>query len=581
MKKIVALSVLLVLLSAAVFAQDDGSGWKIGFAAQLARNFFTAAKASGEYTQEVSTSPSSDWDGTYTGKLGDNIKGSSHLWTFTSAHPWEGARPDNRIILSLSNNGEHHAAYIDAKLDDSWVTSGPTLMGLLNGGAADWYFQGDTGASGAAVVFDAKVGTGRYGGFVPAYEYWNDWIQAGDYNFFGVMTQDGYVQSDNISVVNFLNSPWDAVYAIGATFGGNFRFAVGSTLYRETPSWDSAPTHALMRFSDDKAPLQAGGDNPYASASNVRAAFMLSGRGLGPLAFDLFYGVNGGDNNTAMRDQFAFTTNPTYGYLVSTNTPSGVWENLIGVYLGLNVVENLGLSIGGTFNFLKYETQQVNVAESGTPSYKPVETENPTWVGIDIKINYSGIDKVGINFNNNLSFAGVTGTEWKKPDDKVVYGLDYTPLVSGKYSKETVLGSGIHVTKDIKTNTQNWFAWTAVLGFGYSLTDNLSLNVGILNLLSVRTDEYEETTSSTVAGSTSTTIYNKYVTTNDELRAAISAQYGVGNVTFGLGLVFQLDVTAVDREDKVSRGSFSHEETLKASLSELKFGIPIFFKVSI
>jgi hypothetical protein len=587
MKKIVAFSVLLVLLSAAVFA-DDGSGWKIGFTAQLSRNFFTAAKASGEFSNEVSTNPTNDYDGKYTGKLGEYIKGSSHLWTWTSENPWNNdtARPDNRLIVSLSNNGDHHSVYIDAKLDNSWI-SGPSLMGLLNGGAADWSFSGDTGASGAAVVFDGKVGTGRYGGFVPAYEYWNDWINSGDYNFFGVMTQDGYVQSDNISVVNFVGSPWDSVFAVGTTFGGNFRVAVGSTLYRRTPRDPDDSTGAsiapwagkhqnIMFEYDDTGILQTGKNNPYASASRVRAAFMVSGKNLGPLAFDVFYGINGGDTNTAIRD----IVDP----IIGVTPPSGKWENLIGVYVGLNVVENLGLSIGGTFNFLKYEMQQIDIADhsGGTvkPSYKPLETVNPTWIGVDIKTNYSGIAKTSISFNNNLSFAGVAGAERKKLDDKIVNNLDYTGhLEAGKTT--TDMGGGIFRTVDVKTNTQNWFAWTAVLGVGYSITDNLSLSVGLLNLLSIRTDEKETTTSTTTPGSTAETVYKKTVGTTDELRAAINATYGVGNVTFGLGLVFQWNLTAANVEDKTTQGSYTHSEILKASLGEFKFGVPIFFKVSI
>jgi hypothetical protein len=555
MKKIVALSVLLVLLSAAVFA-DDGSGWKIGFTAQLARNFFTSAKASGEYTLEKKTSPSDDYDGTYTGKLGEFIKGSSHLWTWTGAEAYshDTSRPDNRLIVSLSNSGEHYAVYIDAKLDNSWIT-GPSLMGLLNGSAADWYFQGDTGASGASVVFDGKVGTGRYGGFVPAYEYWNDWIDSGGYNFFGVMRDDGYVPSNNISVVNFNHSPWDSVYAVGATFGGNFKIAIGSTL---------AKFNTPPEPGDDTDVLQRGANNPYASSSDVKAAFLISGKNLGPLAFDVFYGVNGGDTNTAIRGT------------------SGKWENLIGVYVGLNVVENLGLSIGGTFNFLKFEMDQVNVADPGSnPSYKPVETVNPTWVGVDLKANYSGIAKMGISFNNNLSFAGAAGAEDKKKDDKRVNGLDSaTRLTSGKKTTE-IPGTAYFSTRDIKTNTQNWFAWTAVLGVNYSITDNLSLSVGLLNSLGVRTDEYEETNSTDQPGNIARTNYKKTVTTTDELRAAINAQYGVGNVTFGLGLVLQLNVNALDSETKDTVGGDYGQITFKGSLSEFKFGVPIFFKVSI
>jgi len=568
MKKIIVSFVLLALLSAAVFADD--SEWKIGFAAQLSRNIFTAAKASGDYTDTL-TQKGPDTDVTYTGKLGDNIKGSSHLWTWTSANPWDHdtSRPDNRLIVSISNSGDHHSAYIDAKLDNGWV-KGPRFMGLLNGDNADWYFSGDTGASGADLVIDGKVGTGRYGGFVPAYEFWNDWIQSGDYNFFGVMTPDGYVQSDNISVVNFLNSPWDAVYAVGATFGGNFRLAVGSTLNRDTPSWAGGKHAGLMKgFDDDYGLLQAGVNNPYASLSRARGAFMLSGKGLGPLAFDLFYGVNGGDNNTAIRDILA----PT-----NLALPSGRWENLIGAYVNLNVVENLGLSLGYTANFLKFEMAQVNKETDPLKkaNYVTQEIETPIWSGVDIKLTYNGIEKVGITFNNNISFASVAGAEYKDPGDKVVLDLNYQPIFGGK----TTSGP---ITRDVKTNTQSWLAYTGVLGVSYSLTDNLSVTLGLLDMLGIYTTESDISTSSTVAGSKTVTTYSKHTETTNELRGAISASYGVGNVSFGLGLVLQMNSTSKNYEDNStnSGGHDSSNETKTSNLNIIKFGIPIFFKVSI
>jgi len=544
MKKIVAISVLLVLLSAAVFAQDDGSGWKIGFTAQLARDFFYTTKATGEYTREVSNSPSQPLnDGTFTGNLGEHIKGSSNMWTYTGL-----PTGDQRLIVSLSNSGDHYKVYIDAKLDDSWL-SGFSLMSLLSGDAADWEFSGDTGASGAPVIFDGKVGTGRYGGFVPAYEFWNDWLGASDFNFFGVTTmtpidpspdapppfQPKYQQSDNISTVDMDGSPWRPVYALGATFGGNFRFAIGSTF-----GWGKD--------------INAGGvDNPVASASKIKGGFMLSGKNLGPLAFDLFYGINGGDDNTTIRG-------------------TGVWDNLLGVYLGLNVVENLGLSIGYTARFTKYETQQVDIADysSSPPATKPdyvaFEVEAPVWSGVDIKINYNGIDKMGITFNNNLSFAGVAGVERKKDSDTVVFGLDGTPSLE--------IGGDPGAGGKMNTNTQNWFAWTAVLGVSYSLTDNLSVTLAIFDQLGIYTTEQDI---SYTGGSSN----YKDTTTSNDLRTAIFAQYGVGNVTFGLGIQLFVKTDSFESVDTSKWDGGSSEETFKGSLNVVRFGIPIFFKVSI
>jgi len=508
MKKIISFSVLLALLSAAVFAQE-GSGWKIGFTAQLARNFFYSTKAFGEYERSATGQP------TQTGKLGDYIDGSSNLFTWTSEHPWTGARPDNRLLISISNSGEHHSVYLDFKVDDTWIQEGAKFSDLLNGDAADWWFSGDTGGiEGAVVVFDGKVGTGRYNGFVPVYELWDDWIQAGDYNFFGVQRTDRFQQSNNISAVGMDGDPWQAVYALGATFGGNFRFALGST---------------LGSFND-------GLDNPYASASSVEAGFMLSAKGLGPLSLDAFYAINGNDRNTFVRG-------------------TGAWGNLFGVYAGLNIVENLGLSVGYTGNFLQNEKQE----EPDGTTTKPFDLINPLWSGIDIKVKFTGINKLSLTFNNNISFAAVkAGDEITKTGTNVIIGLD---------------GNDFHLSGDLKDANQSWFAYNAVLGANYALSDRLSVTFALMNLLGVYSSDSkrEGTGYSTTAKST---------ITKDELRSSIHAEYTVGNVTVGLGLNLGLITDSYESQRDAANSGTSSTETTKITFTTVKFGVPLFFKVA-
>jgi hypothetical protein len=504
MKKIVVFSVLLALLSAAVFADD--SGWAIGFTGQLARDFFYSTKASGEWESTSSGSP------TQTAKLGDYIKGSSNMWSQTGIY-----FGDQRLIVSLSNNGDNHRVYIDVKLDDIWI-EGFTFMKLINGDAADWEFSGNTGASGAAVVFDGKVGTGRYGGFVSDNALWgpHDYLGYADRNFFGVQTKTKFQQSDNISTVDIDGSPWRAVYALGATFNNNIRLAIGSTF-----GWGAG--------------LSAEGvDNPYASASKVKGGFMLSGRDLGPLSFDLFYAINGGDKNTVIRG-------------------TGEWENLLGAYVGLNIVENLGLSVGYTANFIQSETAQELDKNGAWVTY---DTTNPFWSGVDIKIKFSGIDKMGITFNNNISFASAASEVTPEaPDNK-----GYTRIVG-------LDGSSLNVAKD-NSVTQNWTAWTMILGVSYSLTDNLSVSLTFFNKMTTFAEESENKAASSSSKSTET---------NNDFRAALLASYGVGNVSFGLGVQFFDDNQSKEIESKYSGGS----STGKGSLDIVKFAVPIFFKVSI
>jgi len=490
MKKIIAFSVLLALLSAAVFAQD-GSGWKVGFRAQLVRDFFYTTKASGE--SETTISGTGIATTTSTSKLGEYIKGSSNLWTFTNNEGF-----DNRLILSLSHDGDHHSVYIDAKVDNDW-TGDPSLMGIINGGAADWWFKGDTGAAeGAPVVIDGVVGTAGYGGFVPVGEIWDDWTGRNEYNFFGVVRYDGFLASNNMRVIDMVTgAPWGRHYTLGATFAGNYRLAIGSTI----GAWPGSDGY------------NTGSDNPLASTSKIKAGFLLSAKGLGPVTADIFYAVKGGDNNTVKRG-------------------TGAWENILGVYVGLAVVENLGLSLGYTANFKADEVQEIDV--SGTsgvpyPDYKTYNITNPLWSGVDLNVSYSGIEKLSLGLNNNLSFAG--------------------------------------------TKVENWFAYKASLKVGYSLTDRLGVALTLRNLLTVYGVE-AETKSSITTNNIKGTI------TTDDLVASIHAEYGVGNVTVGMGLTFGIAGFTADSEDKTTFTGGSGTQTDKGSFNIARFGIPLFFKVA-
>jgi len=507
MKKIVAFSVLFALLSAAVFAQDS-SGWKIGFSAGLARDFFYATKQTSESTTSTTGSPD------VTTTLGDYIKGSSNVFTRTEA----GRRPDNRLLLSLSNNGDHHSVYIDMKVDDTW-TNGVKFYDILTADSADWWFSGDTGASGGALVLDAKVGAGRYGGFVPAYEFWDDYLDLGGHNFFGVYQNDGFRTSNNISGANMSpNNPWGTVYALGATFGGNFRFALGSTL----------------------GSFSTGYDDPTGSKSSIESAFMLSGKNLGPLTFDVFYAVKGKDENTGSRGDGTTTT--------------GYWDNTLGFYAGIDVVKGLGLSVGYTAAFRKFETAQVlKDPLDDTKGFWVYEVQNPFYSGIDIKVKFTGVDKLSVTFNNNISFAAVEGAKAEKDDTRIMG-------ISG-----SILG---------EDQKEGGFVYDVILGVSYSITPSLSATFALGNNMKVFTTESKST-------SYGTTTETNNMTIADEFRISVHADYNVGNITFGIGLNLGVEGTTDDNETKSTWTGGSSTTTYKSTDNTVRFSVPLFFKVSI
>jgi len=327
-------------------------------------------------------------------------------------------------------------------------------------------------------------------------------------------------------------NPWAPVYAIGATFGGNFRLAVGSTL------GDS---------------FDAGNDNPVASASNVEAGFILSGKGLGPITFDLFYAINGKDNNTIARSS------------------GGAWDNLFGVYAGLDLVKDLGLSVGYTAKIKISETQQRNIATGGAdPVYKTYNITNPLWSGVDVNVKYSGIPKVGIGFNNNISFAGTK-----------VEGIpnNYTDVIVGLTGTTSYVITAVPGVSQTRTLTENWFAYKASLSLSYSATDRLGIAFVLRNVLTSYDSLYEAKT--TTSANTSTTT-NTRKTTTDDLIASVHADYSVGNVTFGIGLTLGVKALTTEREDKSSTSapSSSRLETTKGDGNIVHFGVPVFFRVA-
>jgi len=522
MKKLVSLGVLLVLLSAAVFAEGD-SGWSVSFLAQLTKDLLYVTKTSGEIktTQTNQTGTSI--------KLGDEIEGSSNFFSTYKGRDDH----DNRYLVGLTHAGDFHKVYIDMKVDNNWA-NGVKFWDIINGDAADWEFSGNTGALGSQFVLDGKVGTGRYGGFVGANEIWDDYIGAGGMNFFGVQTGTGLgnlMISDNISAAGLDGNPWQAVYAIGATFAGNFRFAVGSTL------------------SED------GFKDGLLSKSSINAAFMLSAKNLANIiSFDLFYAVRGKDENTLQRGQY----NPIYAYQYE----GASWSNVLGAYVGLSIVDNLTLAVGYTGYFQVYERGELEdgVDQNTNIAYKDFAYTTPYYSGVDIKLGYSGIDKLGISFNNNLSFSAVTGAGDRESPD---YGKTLSRVI-GVTGKRLADGE-----KD------GWFSWGTRLRVGYALTDNLTVGLSLANQLSVQT--YDEDYNWNNGNLDKT----KYSLTTDDFVVSVNADYAVGNVKFGIGLdLGATGYTLDNKTDFTPNGGTTTTSTAKGGFTNVRFGIPVVFKVA-
>jgi len=512
MKKIIAVTVLLVLLSAAVFAQD-GSGWKIGFSAQFIQDLvYTTHKTAESKTEETGAT-------TQTHELGKYIKGQTELFGITDISGFD----HDRFLLSLSNSGEHHNIYVDMAYDDKWASGqwcNASFIDMISSAPADWYFQGDTGASGSKVVFEGKVGTGRYDGWVNRIDIWDDYIGGGDQNFFGVYRNDRQLlPSDTIGASDFIaNDPWSRVFAVGITYDNKFKLSLGKT---------------LTNYS-------TGSGDPTASKSKAEMSAILSGRPVDLLTFDLSYAINGKDDNTAARS-------------------TGEWQNLIGAYVGADLgtigISGLGVSAGYTANFTAYEKQggffNTDTSNPAQRAEKSWSKTGPVWSGVDVNVQYNGIDKLGISLKNNISFASA---EWNKREKQ--------------YEDEVVGLASWNVGGKDDSETQNFFVYRARLNVSYGLTDNLTVKLSLQDILGVDSGEYK--TKSNDQKVTYNNTGNAFIT-------SLHADYNVGNVSFGLGLTLKVESGSTEKE--TTRPNYTKKETGSSAITT--FHVPIFFKVSI
>jgi hypothetical protein len=529
MKKLVAISVLFVILAAAVFAQDDEGKWKVGFKGQFVTDMLSATSMTGK--SETTTTGSS----TQTTEFGKFNKGTIN-WFSNRDNPWHSG-PGQRLLLSLSNSGENYEVYGDMKIDN-WVSGGwdGTIMQLLSAGNADWWLKGTAG------IFDASLGTAGYGGFVSTQATWNDWLGWNNLCRFGVWRAAG--PDDGFLVGGDFRTwvQWGAIAALGVGLGDNFKFSLGYRI-NPHPNWDSGYT--------------PNDDDPTASMSSINGSFMFNGRVSDAIAFDLFYSIMGRDDDTFGRPRTIAASDlgpiiPSGSGIPYGTADVGQWGNIIGAYIGLNVVENLGLSIGYTANFDVYETTEfLPTGSTDWSNAKERKFIAPFYSGIDIHLSYSGIDKIGLTFNNNISLAGVKATKLEDNGDWTEIVLDFDGGVMN-------LGTGDSWSKD-------WFHWNTELKASLGFIEGVGLTLHLGNQLGMKTDN--------ASGSGYT---SKSTATENEFRVSLFADHGIGAVTVGAGIDFGIRSKAYESE--ISGGGST--TTVKANSDVTYFSIPILFRVA-
>ena len=481
MKKLIAISIVLVLLSSAAFAQEE-KPLKVGFSASLYTDLLY-------FTKDNTKNKDGEKD-----DLSKNREGSLNFLNSSYTK-----MPGSGLSLTFTHTGESHEASVQLSTDGIMgrlgVLSDTKWFHFLMGGVGDWYFKGNAG------MFDGYVGNTGYGGKVDTFGNFDDFLKGGALKLdgFGVYSvgynEDTEEFSASMQGSNNMDLWGKDIIALGATFG-SFRLALGSHL--DFNGWNDGS----------------------ASASSINAAFMLSGEGVANLLnLDLFYAIAGADPRTTHRGS------------------EGKWRNVFGVYGGLKLMDDkLGVGVG--------YTGKVDVEEKGKGTGdNPSTTSHPFYSGINLHVNFAANDKMGITFNNNLSFANVKYTDAENKTNASLYG--------GALAKND----------PDKNEKEGMFVWHAAIKVGYSLSDALTVNLQLANVLMSQSYTDGDSKKGTRPG--------------DEFFTAITADYTIGKVSFGAGLSMDAERHGRDKYN----GERNYEGNT-GSRGTFTLGIPVYFKVA-
>jgi hypothetical protein len=159
-------------------------------------------------------------------------------------------------------------------------------------------------------------------------------------------------------------------------------------------------------------------------------------------------------------------------------------NHTFGLYATLTPLAGLGITAGYSGLYQTWENpfadKTVIESENFThlrSQYK--EAALPLYHGIDLRFCFTGVEKLTVTFNNNVSMASITGKS-QADNDKLLYaeGWAYT----GMLNTQTQTGSG-----DASGRSENYFGLFNALGLRYAATDTLNIEVSVANQIGLFT----------------------------------------------------------------------------------------------
>jgi hypothetical protein len=194
--------------------------------------------------------------------------------------------------------------------------------------------------------------------------------------------------------------------------------------------------------------INSGGDHDSRDDFDyikMNGAFRLSAENIADwVTLDAIYRFRGGDPNTL--DSYDKDNNA--GGIIQPDG-LGVFAHTFGIFANVLGVPNLGIGLGYSGYLKVFEEDRESTTEI-------INVNGPFFNGIDLRLQYTGIDKLTVTLANNFSF----GTIRRSIDDPIIaMGVLGTMLPTG--------------------TSQQWIGLYNALGLDYQVNDQLSASLQI------------------------------------------------------------------------------------------------------
>jgi len=433
MKKLIAVSILLALLSTAAFAE-----LKVSFWLDITQNLFSGQTYLDDWTTRT------------------HYRGPGKVDFFTNTgETWRGSE----MMITLDYRKENIRANIEFNGhnmvigNDTVFTQGPGNTNSFHD-VLEKFFIENYFVEGNLGKLYAQYGNRADRGAMNAFRF--DAGQTGWWNrrasgywevprFFGVQSVGGFINGND----------WQRIFRRNqnsnpglSTVGTQDNFHQGYMLVRA-----NVLDNLSVEIAGSRREAEAG-DN----GSRISLGARVSGRKIADfLTFDALYHVQGGDPTMNSDYNPAGVAGYPAGGRHDEADGAGLWGHRFGLYAGVGLLDdNLMVSFGYTGYVVGQEQiSKLNDTRGLSKGTEDYFVYHPLYSGIDLRAQFKAGD-LTLAFNNNFSFAAVKGTS----------NLDRAGIYTG------ILG---------KDEEQSFFALSNALAVGYQVTSEFDVVFQAIN----------------------------------------------------------------------------------------------------